>query len=69
MDFQLRLDEARDKMNKAEISLKSYAVNGGQDTEEYQRLLEEARAARTEFLRNLNTLTNPGNRLAAVQTR
>ncbi len=69
MDFQLRLDEARDKMNRAEISLKSYAVNGGQDTEQYQRLLEEARVARTEFLRNLSTLTNPGNRLAEVHPR
>ncbi len=69
MDIQIRIDELREKMKMAENSLKFYAVNGGEDEAEYQRLLDVARSARTEFLRNLNTLTNTSNRLVEVHSR
>ena len=38
MDIQIRIDELREKMKMAENSLEFYAVNGGEDEAEYQRL-------------------------------
>jgi hypothetical protein len=61
MDIQNRMEQARKRMHRAEDALKYYALSGGQDLEEYARLLDAARAMRDKFLSQAHGSTGSCN--------
>jgi hypothetical protein len=57
MDYRQQIDKAREKMEQAESTLKSYAHFRPRDDEEYARRLQDVLHARTEFIRSLEGLS------------
>ena len=56
MDYQQRIHEARERMDRAESAAKHYTVKDPTDLAECARLLGEARIARNEFIETLDDL-------------